>query len=506
MFADRLHHRHAARHPQLLRFEMTCVRLSLKLFGCWDKFRQNFLKQTVNGKSRQAYSDHFWQPPLLVLATLIHLVLADRLLAQGIMIQPQFAAYKFTAGSFRETKDCIDGFFYYDTNMTATPTFPDSDKDGAWTFISNNPLDTGLGAIRNELSIDAGESYQVFGNQKTTISTAFAPPSYDRFNPNRRVWGLLADSEYDNTSYGLNVFAISTTTVPPLPKDLQPITRQPVAYGPRNYSGFRSYNPIDRSKNDEMVINSFSKMQPRDIFDGSLEVDVAGHEISVYFRAFQGAMRPDQAAHLLGFEHFNFVNKIVSVPDSWSFRVFDQQTGGSIGDDLSLPYLDPDYQYFPNLVGIYDEDAGFAERIDTTGIALDRLPYYYRNDDNDHLNRQGVNYFYDAPRVPEEFLVDGEFWQFETDLIGVRSDGSMVDLKGFAPTIRWKSNAVYDSENAIRGGIVTSVPEGDLPAIVSGGVYDVEVVYVPEVSSFVLQSCVMAMTVMAYGWRSGLRA
>jgi len=79
---------------------------------------------------------------------------------------------------------------------------------------------------------------------------------------------------------------------------------------------------------------------------------------------------------------------------------------------------------------------------------------------------------------------DDEYVQFESKLVGVTADGQPVDLSEMpGTTILWKSNTVTDGSINVGGNIYDVIVQGDDVnpfSILSGGIYDVQVVPEPE--------------------------
>jgi hypothetical protein len=182
-------------------------------------------------------------------------------------------------------------------------------------------------------------------------------------------------------------------------------------------------------------------------------------------------MTLEEAAHqVFGVDHFNWLSHITHFPDHWTIT-----TSG--GQPVTAPFLDP---YPGATLVIHDTLSGhdFTIRAGTDSFS-DLQPYYW---DEPGPTRA----FFDSPRVPlGMYSAPDDHIGFQTSLVGVAADGTPIPT-GVA--FRWNSNAayLYDPHFGLNVGSVylSTVDDGTLPPIVSGGVYDVQVV--PEPSALAL--------------------
>jgi hypothetical protein len=177
----------------------------------------------------------------------------------------------------------------------------------------------------------------------------------------------------------------------------------------------------------------------------------------------------DEVSQLAEVDHFNWFNFIVAVPSHWTVNIFDN--GSQIIGQALPPIPDP----VPGVGLRYALDSGLAQRQEFIVVKPpflpDDAPFYYNEGDaelQDYTFSDRLEFF-DQPKVPKDFLADGEYWQFQTLLAGVRDDGSWITWDGIGTNFSWRSNLTTSWE----GGIFLKVPDvGTLPADASGGIFD----------------------------------
>jgi hypothetical protein len=204
----------------------------------------------------------------------------------------------------------------------------------------------------------------------------------------------------------------------------------------------------------------------------------------------QGQYTMSEAEVALGVDHFNWLQQVYSVPSDWSLTQDYTANGGTI----PLPWIDPS-DTVPNqsYLVLTSTVAGTSENF--AANPNDSAVFYYNEPGYDHsvqVNVQGVTHgsymsFFDAPRVPANFLTAGESWAFVCSLEGVNSQGQIVPLPASSSqqtTFTWQSNAVYDPQDSgssvTGGGIYLQVLDpSTAPPVVSGGVSHVALAAVP---------------------------
>ena len=88
-------------------------------------------------------------------------------------------------------------------------------------------------------------------------------------------------------------------------------------------------------------------------------------------------------------------------------------------------------------------------------------------------------FFVDRPSLPSSILGPDDYVYFQTQLVGVRADGTIDPLDDVAgTTFQWRTNAQTDS-GVFDEAIIAVIPDGTLPPVVFGGVSDAHRV-VPE--------------------------
>jgi len=211
--------------------------------------------------------------------------------------------------------------------------------------------------------------------------------------------------------------------------------------------------------------------------------------LTVWFQPGGGKYTISEAEVALGIDHFNWYQQVQNVPSHWT--LYQDQTASGVVSAASvpvaLPWIDPSNEV-PNqsYLVLASTLAGSQERFASN--LNDNAVYYYNEPGVDHsqqVNVSGVTgasviSFTDAPRVPSEYLANGESWQFITSLVGVDADGQMVTLPlANQCSFTWKSNTVYDRDaSTITGGgiFLQALDESTLPAALAGGVFDVALV------------------------------
>jgi hypothetical protein len=244
----------------------------------------------------------------------------------------------------------------------------------------------------------------------------------------------------------------------------------------------------------------------------SVTVTTSGPVIQATFQPSQG-MTMAQAAAALGVDHFNWVQDIIDMPSSWMPYVADgigfRDPNGpndspevALGDnnqlvhygnpkvsngtpvtlpDSSLPQRDP----IPQVAGgqtyaIFDPElaaAGSFPWLIPDQTTSDSLPGYW--DEPAELAKytsSNTLTFYDRPVAPAGAIPAGESLYFETSLVGVRADGSVVQFPtGLGTQFKWQSNAMGDGTGGVIPVEITYFdPSSYPPPVASGGVFDAQ--------------------------------
>jgi hypothetical protein len=193
-----------------------------------------------------------------------------------------------------------------------------------------------------------------------------------------------------------------------------------------------------------------------------------------------------ETAQILGFDHFNWIQHVISVPDQWTIKRYLAGHNPSIsGIVLHPPLIDPDTLYPSSRIAIA---SGHAKNWSQLGLqdSVDHELFYFNDAlqhsvfDRGHFTTATTMSYFDAPESPPLFFAPGEFMQFETQLAGVQSDGTYITWTGLGTNFTWKSDAMTDgTHNVIVDGSVFGISyfitadDGTLPRIVSGRVFDV---------------------------------
>jgi hypothetical protein len=217
-------------------------------------------------------------------------------------------------------------------------------------------------------------------------------------------------------------------------------------------------------------------------------------EIDATFRPAGGALSLAQAAKLLGVDHFNWLQTITQKPAQWAIWriaandppvILAQDRKDLSGDDNIVPPL-----IDPNNVPGSDIDFYYngKHHIIKPDGAYDSFPFYF----NEPLQSDAVPlsaiqdtstlFFNDAARFGEKnSLVTpfgrGQYVGFSTELVGVSSIVSPVHFPSTPTEFTWRTNATFSAGGGVLGYDYTRTFDdaGKLPALTSGGVYNLQI-------------------------------
>ena len=218
-----------------------------------------------------------------------------------------------------------------------------------------------------------------------------------------------------------------------------------------------------------------------------------------------------QAANMAGFDHFNWLQTIIQVPAGWTLQQV-SKTGAA--STLSTPTADP-------LQNSVDYKLQISTAAGTTSVLSlqagfqDKNPCYWGEDwtkwwqagnlyGTPSVATSSALFFADRPSFPSSIMAADDYVYFETKLVGVRADGTIDTLDDVAgTTFDWKTDAETDVA-VFAQAIVGVIPDGNLPAVASGGVADAHIV-TPEPCALALLS-ISAGCFLAFIWRRRTRA
>jgi hypothetical protein len=232
----------------------------------------------------------------------------------------------------------------------------------------------------------------------------------------------------------------------------------------------------------------------------------------------------DEAAASWGVDHFNWIQHVTGLPSTWSAYVADAVgwTDPGFADNEAELGEDNNHQLYtfgnprvpdgtavnpqpiaalqaPGLLDPLQQGPGGA-----TATALffdsasqkwifwdsslaDGQPSYYNDARKPNLPKSDNNVdladqttatnlsFFDEPSQQSGTIPAGQYLAFETSLVGVREDGTLLYFpKGIGTTFTWKSNGTKDGQGGAFGVSYSFAPATTLPSVASGGVFDVQ--------------------------------
>ena len=285
---------------------------------------------------------------------------------------------------------------------------------------------------------------------------------------------------------------------------------------PKSFEDFGSPASFNYALRPSLVVSD----DPLDVFRNPAGLDVTASRqspnIDIHFtpkNSLGQAVSLSSLEQELGIDGFNWISRVIEFPDSWQrteiWKDLDWKTDSS-GNLVPDAYWDPSAGFFrhssddspiiayPVGEGMIDlpprqssgESSTFMYLTDAgtwvgwdpdpavTGLAHDTLNYYYGLGSTPMYNNEIG--FHDRPLQPVGSLLPGEHIGWETELVGVRSDGSALHSGLF---VDWESDALANGLGGITYGGSTS---RDLREYVSGGVFNVHIRVVPEPATLIL--------------------
>ena len=216
----------------------------------------------------------------------------------------------------------------------------------------------------------------------------------------------------------------------------------------------------------------------------------------------------NQVEDLCGVDHFNWLQHVVDIPDSWTAEIWEdvkwkgsqalvekRRDGGRVHTgsgtpvvwkETQPPILDP--QTRDRTVVFFVE--GWEQFSVTAGNDYfdDEILFWNEDDRFKRLNvREQTTdqklWFEDSPIFRTGMLKANEFVQFETKLAGVTADGGVVTWDGLGTNFKWKSNASSPTSGGTTEVVYTApFPDGEVLFAVEGGTFDIQfdTITVPE--------------------------
>jgi hypothetical protein len=203
-----------------------------------------------------------------------------------------------------------------------------------------------------------------------------------------------------------------------------------------------------------------------------------------------------ETADLFGIDHFNWVSYIIEWPTQWTVNLVNNN--GEVVRQENPPLLDPivNNTTDPNAPYYYAIDSQNAHTRGLVFVAppADDKPGYYNVQDGEIRNPSYTEpyrlNFIDRPGVPQGFLAPGEKWRFATQLVGEDANGNTVFVPGGLGTA-----FSWDTDTVVAGDVVYTKNTGVLGTVISGGVFNVQIV--PEPSAVLLGLFGALATVLA---------
>jgi hypothetical protein len=286
-------------------------------------------------------------------------------------------------------------------------------------------------------------------------------------------------------------------------------------FEPDSASSFEDFGRAS-SFNQNIVASMVVSDDPVDIFHNPSGIDVTSDpnspDILIQYEprnSLGQAVPLSVLADSLGVESFNWISRVTHFPQSWKRTeiwldvdiAYDPAEQGDIqqvywdGDNYRHKLDDTDVIAFPVMEGMVDlppkepshssslfnylTDGGkwyfWDNRESETGLPHDEFDYYYGI--AGAPTSFGEVEFRDRPLQPVGAFLAGEFIEWETELVGVRPDGTPIPsgLK-----VSWKSNALRTGQ----GGVFQGGGLNKNAVYLSGGVFDVQIVSIPEPCGF----------------------
>jgi hypothetical protein len=390
--------------------------------------------------------------------------------------------------------DPMRAFLYYDKTVANTGTIPQCCN--LYEFTSGTNM--GMGVVsRNTQDKPKVEVFRAPPGTAMNIST-----QHDGGDTAYAVRAYAIAGERAFTGIALDLTSFPSGSLPPsVPASSE-------------FSNIRIPAP-DFTDLQRASIATTRALSVEDIFKDAITAVADGPYIAAGFAPFGGAMSLKDAALLLGVDHFNWL-QTVSGPGNVEIQVRDIPNIGQLGDppystapgtlvSSTRPTIDPVQLGSGNEALVFRVDGSELKDLSYVPVEtppyVDSLPYYldeFNVASNGHVSKYTTDFdllFEDRPRVPDWVLsgtngvaAPNYFLSFTTTVVGVDSDGEVVHFNVPGASFRWKSNTAYliDPEDTTGGAgrivYLRTLSTDYAPDISSGGVFDVELIGVPEPS------------------------
>jgi hypothetical protein len=214
-----------------------------------------------------------------------------------------------------------------------------------------------------------------------------------------------------------------------------------------------------------------------------------------------GGLTLQEAAILCGVDHFNWLQYVVDTP--FTFRKSAIGSDPNAGTILNPPILDSDTDP-SSRISLHSNYSNITRYVNVDPGAGDTAVFYLSEDPKDQFYVLQPEFytantlkFRDNPRTVFGDFAPGESLRFATSLVGVNADGSYVSYSDLLTNFIWSSDAEYIGDVLVGGGIGTDVvylstiDETGLPPVVSGGVFNVQIVPEPIAGALGLFGCLV---------------
>ena len=184
-------------------------------------------------------------------------------------------------------------------------------------------------------------------------------------------------------------------------------------------------------------------------------------------------MSLSEAAETCGVDHFNWIQHIIKVPVHWQVFVVTRYglfppPEGVPREYVTVPLIDPPADP-DSCYAVESPDVPEAAQI--IGLSVPDSKLFYWNEppeDNAelaiHTEDDEALLFVDEPQLPHhDFFRAGEYWEFKTELAGVKADGTYLAWTCLGTAFTWASNTTAHNDLTTGGicGFADFCDEGD---------------------------------------------